>query len=442
MTEEQYLQSKSRFKKLSAKEIHKIFGPGLDDKRGNQLLNTVQKQRVTGTLDLPVSGPGITKGTISIALAWLRRAYPLDEDAAIVARLEREEEVVQGWSPQQNANPDNLYGEGVFERVRAKNIAEQKRAEEEEKARKEAEDAGQNVGPLTTRQKAKELAKFKEAERSRESHAWREKYREAATISKGDPVEPSTAKWLIPTTLFMTCAIALCAAFAMEYQPPAKNGRLFPDIPPAAATVGAIIALNLLFWGAWHFPPMWRFMNLNMLMIPVTPNPVALLGNIFSHQDFKHLAVNMVGIWFIGTALHDEVGRGRFLAIFIGTGIFASWTSMVRVALTKNWQLTSLGASGALMGMVGAFCTLYPDKLITSYLLPEEWQKWFCIRADWIFWGLLGLELSNIYRRKIINDHVAHVGGLLSGMVAAEAIRRHARLKQVRPVQHRPTIVR
>jgi rhomboid-like protein len=60
--------------------------------------------------------------------------------------------------------------------------------------------------------------------------------------------------------------------------------------------------------------------------------------------------------------VHDQIGRGDFMAIFIASGVVASAASLVRLVLTKNLTYTMLGASGAVTGIIGTWLWLEPEE--------------------------------------------------------------------------------
>lgn len=119
-------------------------------KLGNQILRALQDQRVSGTLDLPLPDE-ITRAApphiIDAGLAWLRSKHPMDEDAAILARIEREEQEEEEqlirraeelglYKPQSGkfgsstTKEGDVYGSSVLDEVRKKNIKESKQTEE------------------------------------------------------------------------------------------------------------------------------------------------------------------------------------------------------------------------------------------------------------------------------------------------------------------------
>ena len=303
LTEQEYSGHPSKFRDLPVQQLKKIFGPTISKSTGNNLLRTIQKQRVTGTLDEDIKEAEATPELVAQGLAWLRANYMLDEDAAIVKRIEAENQQIEqefisdvqkykNYVPQQSAAEDGIYGRSRFEELRKKNeakaAAREKQAEEVRKAHGEtAVASAQNRAVLTQR---------------RESAEWVRRYKARAALSKMlEPPQMSLARRLLPSSVFAVVFLLLCFLFATNYSPPVKEARIFPDLPPAAATVLTLISMNVMFYFMWKLPWCWRFMNKNFLLIAATPYPPSLLGNIFSHQGSLHLLTNMAVIWLVGT---------------------------------------------------------------------------------------------------------------------------------------------
>jgi rhomboid-like protein len=76
---------------------------------------------------------------------------------------------------------------------------------------------------------------------------------------------------------------------------------MWPNIPPAAATVLGIIGINAAVWLLWKFPPAWKTLNRYFINVPLLPVPLSMFGNVFSHHQLSHLGINMAMLWFIGT---------------------------------------------------------------------------------------------------------------------------------------------
>lgn len=344
----------------------------MDVRLGNELLNRLQTQRIDGTLDQDLNLPRITPDMVSRGLQYLRRKYPMDEDVAIMKRIEREEGIeeeiaeaqvqeAESWQPQDAAKSDGIYGKSKVEKMvkdyndwKALNAEAQERYLQQQRENTEVvyEEELERVGreiqrkitevhivpigntkirrvkstsyaPLdkNAEQQVKELSAQSDEpglvkapggqfalRRNNEKPAqekWWHKYEKRAQLTNWDgtseaPHMPVSQRWGLPT-LFMLLTIGASVLFAEAYQPPSSGARLFPDIPPAAATIGALVSLNIVAWILWKVPPMWRFMNRSMILHAVIPRPIQLLGNTFSHHQFSHMAMNMLLLWWMGT---------------------------------------------------------------------------------------------------------------------------------------------
>ena len=293
--------SDDEVKKWSEETIKAVLGPTVARSEGNRLLAVLQRQRASGTLDHGVSAPGIDDRILANALLWLRANYPVDEDTAIGARPEKEElleaekskalaEQESTYRPQQNAGKTGLYGRSGLEDI--KDHYERKLNERREES---STDISKDFITAT-----KPVGRAIVARRI-ESAEWVQRYKKKASLS--DAEVPHMTKWqrLWPSGLFAISVIGLSILFAQNYKPPPLRARILPDIPPAAATIIVLIGMNTAMYLLWKAPPMWRTMNICFMLVPGLPVARSILGNIFSHQTFGHLAGNMVALWFIGT---------------------------------------------------------------------------------------------------------------------------------------------
>ncbi|GGZ16318.1 rhomboid family intramembrane serine protease [Streptomyces inusitatus] len=79
-----------------------------------------------------------------------------------------------------------------------------------------------------------------------------------------------------------------------------------------------------------------------------------LLTSVFLHQDLSHIVFNMLGLWFLGRIVEPALGRSRFLALYLLSGLGGSALAYLLAAENQP----SLGASGAIFGLMGAFAVL------------------------------------------------------------------------------------
>jgi len=151
--------------------------------------------------------------------------------------------------------------------------------------------------------------------------------------------------------------------------------------------------------------------------IPARHNYPALLTTMFLHGGIMHLVGNMVFLWFVGALLEIGIGRWFFLAGYLITGICASL--VFTVANPSSYSLL-IGASGAIAGLMGAYCLIYGRaKIRVFYSLGFYFD--YATVPGWIllpFW--LGQEVLQLFMDS--NSHIAylaHIGGLASGALLA-----------------------
>ncbi|KAK6530499.1 hypothetical protein TWF694_003848 [Orbilia ellipsospora] len=262
------------------------------------------------------------------------------------------------------------------------------------------------------------------------SSEWYEYYsqkaREDAKVDdKLDPDDIPAFRRLLPSAVFLVVILGGCLYYATTYIPPATTTRMFPSVPMAMATVWGIVAANGLVFLSWRVRPLWRFLNTYFVQRPGDPRFFALIGNTFSHHTFWHFGANMLGLFFLGTTLCEQIGRGNFLALYLASGAVSSFASLAFNVFAKRFFIFGLGASGAVFGVVGGYATLNPDRELYFILLP-----FFGIKAATLVTGMGVWEfVSLLFGWSMWMDHMAHLVGLLSGVgmitwLKAEAKRR------------------
>ncbi|KAI8330357.1 hypothetical protein BC941DRAFT_440944 [Chlamydoabsidia padenii] len=137
-------------------------------------------------------------------------------------------------------------------------------------------------------------------------------------------------------------------------------------------TMLALIGLNVLVFGAWQVPRWTPFMARWFMHHPGSHRPITLITSCFSHKEGLHLACNMFGLYSFGTMLHDYFGREQFLALYLSTGVGANMASHVLSLMFRRSRplLPSLGASGAIYGLLSGFAYLEPQAGVSLIFLP------------------------------------------------------------------------
>lgn len=402
----------TEFRPVPPAIVKQIFGLKADTKRGNDILGELQHQRATGTLDEGI--PKCTDTALNQGLQWLRSNYPLDEDAAIIARLEREESQESQilvnraerlgiykpteaseqttsqirpssqdkviYTPQQDPERNRILGTSLLDKKRLANEAAWEAEQAVKKAEQEAAEAEAiRIGkPVPTAQTKALVRKQQVAEKKA---YWLEHAQSAFGTSKpGIEQWPQMTKFqrLWPSAVFTAAVVGLSVLFAHYYTPPPKKARLWPDIPPAAATTLVLIGMNVLICMAWRIVPLQRSLFKNFMTVPGYPRVFTLIGNTFSHQAPWHLTLNMLVLWVFGTRLHDDIGRGPFLATYMSCAALSSFASLTCYVLTNSLGSGALGASGVIAGLMATWCVVNSEYVP---FLPTETPHLFLSRS-------------------------------------------------------------
>ena len=177
------------------------------------------------------------------------------------------------------------------------------------------------------------------------------------------------------------------------------------NIPKA---VKHIILINVLMLVLTYLnnPLMRKWFALN----PITFlwKPWQLVTYMFMHGGIGHLFFNMYTLFIFGSVLENVWGTKKFLTFYFVTGIGAALVNIGVQYLTGSFALT-VGASGAIYGILMGYAMLYPDSMLTLVLPPVSMKaKWFVL----IFAGIeLLLGISNNPADNVA--HFAHLGGLI-----------------------------
>lgn len=431
---------------ISQEEAVAIFGPGMSAGTANRALCVLHGRRVAGTLSDPsLPGPaasGYNEKVSTIALSWLRKNLPMDEEDAAAKRAEIELQAMEaeiladserlglyepnpgGSTAKGEGKGNSVYGESGLEAIREakKQLYARQEKEKLQAQKSQADEIRQNTGPL-----AIPSVKSRVELRQPGTHPRLKYYLERAKVLPDVPPEMSAWQRLWPSGLVTFLVIGLSVGWAQIYIPPTTGARVWPDVPPAAATVFALMIMNATVFVAWRFPPAFRLLNKYFIVVPGYPRALGMLGGIFSHQTVSHLGLNMLMLYLMGTRLHDDVGRANFLAIYLSSGVFASFASLAVFTFKRHFVTSSLGASGAVAGIVAAFLWIHAFDLFKILGLPPD-----PIPGVPGLGFLIPIILVDLWSSRRIGktghmyDNYAHLGGYLAGIVGGEFLKRRA----------------
>jgi len=118
----------------------------------------------------------------------------------------------------------------------------------------------------------------------------------------------------------------------------------------------------------------------------------------------------MLSLWMFGTPLERDWGTRQFLKYYFICGIGAGMCDVLLNAAIGNWHTSTIGASGAIYGVLLAFGVCYPDRtVLMNFLFPIKAKYMVMIYAAIELWMSMGVntEVSNI----------AHLGGMVVGFI-------------------------
>lgn len=155
------------------------------------------------------------------------------------------------------------------------------------------------------------------------------------------------------------------------------------------------------------------------------PPQLSLLTNMFLHGGWLHLIGNMVYLWIFGDNIEAAMGRIRFLVFYLFCGVLASLSH----ALTDPASLIpTIGASGAISGILGAYVLLYPRARVLVLIPFGFLTRLMYIPAAFAlgFWFLLQVlsGSASIGAKGGGVAFFAHIGGFIAGMVSVGLFKR------------------
>jgi rhomboid family protein len=163
--------------------------------------------------------------------------------------------------------------------------------------------------------------------------------------------------------------------------------------------------------------------------IPLQPTPgsvyLTLLISMFMHGSIMHLLGNMLFLWIFGDNVEDDLGHARYTAFYLATGIIASLSHVVSTfAFGDNPFIPSLGASGAISGVMGGYLVLHPQRrvrvimfrMLTDVPAYVAVGLWFVFQLVSAF-GVIGQGPQAGGGVAFM----AHIGGFIAGVVLVKA---------------------
>jgi membrane associated rhomboid family serine protease len=163
------------------------------------------------------------------------------------------------------------------------------------------------------------------------------------------------------------------------------------------------------------------------LLIPgLQPTPfsvyLTLIFSMFMHGGVAHIAGNMLFLWIFGDNVEHRLGHVRYLIFYLLTGVLASLAHVVTTVMFASDQssllIPSLGASGAISGVLGGYIVLYPHRRVTVIMFRflTDVPAYVAIGIWFAFQLVSGLGLLGGGSQQGGVAYAAHIGGFVAGL--------------------------
>jgi membrane associated rhomboid family serine protease len=161
--------------------------------------------------------------------------------------------------------------------------------------------------------------------------------------------------------------------------------------------------------------------------IPQEPGPdpiwLTLLTSMFMHGGWLHLGGNMLFLWIFGDNVEHRIGHLWYLLFYVATGIVAS---LAQVYINPDSVIPTLGASGAISGVLGAYLILFPTNRVTVFAFRFLTQVPAIVAIG--LWAVFQF-INGIGAIAVTEEtgggvaYMAHIGGFVAGVVAGLVFR-------------------
>lgn len=186
---------------------------------------------------------------------------------------------------------------------------------------------------------------------------------------------------------------------------------------------GTLIAINVVIFLYQNTLSTYRLNQFvdNWGIVPDDLHLISLFTSMFLHGGWLHLLGNMLFLWVFGRNLEDLIGGTRFLVFYLLCGLVSA---VAQVIANPHSPVPTIGASGAIAGVMGAYLIKFPRSQIDTLVLLIIFFTRLTIPAPFylLFW--FGLQFLNGFES--IGDrsytgggiaYFAHIGGFLAGML-------------------------
>ena len=162
-------------------------------------------------------------------------------------------------------------------------------------------------------------------------------------------------------------------------------------------------------------------------LVPADPQLATLFTSLFLHAGWMHLIGNMWFLWIFGDNVEDRLGHVGYVAFYFVCGLAANGAHILS---NPRSDVPTLGASGAISGVMGAYALFYPRQPVRTFVWLGIWYANVIRTPAFVWIGLWFVQqlLLNLFGRSSGIAYLAHIGGFVAGLGIAAAIHAAARV--------------
>jgi membrane associated rhomboid family serine protease len=215
-----------------------------------------------------------------------------------------------------------------------------------------------------------------------------------------------------------------------------NRSQTTPHITRILIIINVIVFILLVYFAFFteditirQFESLYESLSMVPADILQAKNLHTLFTSMFLHADIFHLGGNMLFLYIFGDNVEDAFGHSRYLLFYLICGLAADFVHILSLTTPEELVIPTLGASGAISGVMGAYIMLYPRARIQTLVLVYIITVVSVPAVYFLgFWFLLQL----LYTWLDIGGNVAywaHIGGFVAGMILALVVRGRKRVK-------------
>jgi membrane associated rhomboid family serine protease len=202
---------------------------------------------------------------------------------------------------------------------------------------------------------------------------------------------------------------------------------------------GLIIVVNLVVFflelaGGEDFVNRWSLIPSHIM---AGHDLITLLTSMFLHAGWEHILGNMLFLHVFGPCVEDVMGPVNYLAFYLFGGLVANFA---QILVAPGSEIPSLGASGAIAAVMGAFIVSFPRDRIKTVTILGRFVNVTLIPAVVLlgFWFVLQLfsqvgSIADVQNGGVA--YMAHIGGFLYGAIAGRWFEHRAEIDQARAIE-------